>query len=84
MAHAMHSMVGSVGVGGVRVNPFDDLVERIRAEFIEQPGLRLTEEQGCRLWQLDRPTLQHVLSRLTDASFLSLSPDGRYTRRSTL
>jgi len=62
----------------------DDLVERIRAEFIEQPGLRLTEAQGCRLWQLDRPTLQRVLATLTDAAFLSFSPDGRYTRRNTL
>jgi hypothetical protein len=63
---------------------FDDLVERIRAEFIEQPGLRLTEEQGCRLWQLDRPTLKQVLVTLTDTAFLSHSPDGRYTRRSAV
>ena len=62
----------------------DDLVERIRAEFIEQPGLRLTEAQGCRLWQLDRPTLRQVLGTLTDAAFLSFSADGRYTRRSAV
>jgi hypothetical protein len=61
---------------------FDDLVERIRAEFIEQPGLRLTESQGCRLWQVDRPTLRRVLATLTDAAFLTSSHDGRYARRS--
>ena len=61
---------------------FDDLVERIRAEFIEQPGLRLTESQGCRLWQIDWPTLHRVLSTLTDAAFLTSSADGRYARRS--
>jgi hypothetical protein len=63
---------------------FEDLVERIRAEFIEQPGLRLTEAQGCRLWQLDRATLQKVLATLTAADFLAASTDGRYTRRSVV
>lgn len=61
---------------------FDDLVARIRAEFIEQPGLRLTESQGCRLWQVDRVTLRRVLTTLTDTAFLTSSPDGRYARRS--
>lgn len=63
---------------------FDDLVERIRAEFIEQPGLRLTESQGCRLWQVDRPTLRRVLGTLTDTAFLASTPDGRYARRSVV
>lgn len=63
---------------------FDDLVERIRAEFIEQPGLRLTEAQGCRLWQIDRLTLNRVLTKLTDVAFLSSSADGRYARRSVV
>jgi hypothetical protein len=60
---------------------FDDLVERIRAEFIEQPGLQLTEAQGCRLWQIDRPTTQLVLNTLTTAGFLSANAHGRFTRR---
>jgi len=62
----------------------EDLVERIRAEFIEQPGLRLTTAQGCRLWRLDPSTLQVALAALTDAAFLSRSADGRFTRRSVV
>ena len=29
------------------------LVQRVRGEFREMPGLRLTFAQACRLWQLD-------------------------------
>jgi hypothetical protein len=87
MAHAS-TPIGSTGRAALSAPPsmspysFDDLVERIRAEFIEQPGLRLTESQGCRLWQVDRPTLRRVLETLTDAAFLTSSADGRYARRS--
>ena len=62
---------------------FTTLVERIRAEYIEQPGLRLTEAQASRLWRLDEPTTQLALSELTDAAFLQRSEDGRYARPST-
>jgi hypothetical protein len=88
MAHAQSSVAQGLHRELVRPGPpsspfsFEDLVERIRAEFIEQPGLRLTEAQGCRLWQLDRTTLQQVLATLIDAAFLTSNADGRYTRRS--
>ena len=59
------------------------LVERIRAEYIEQPGLRLTEAQASRLWRLDEPTTRYALHELTGASFLQRSEDGRYARPST-
>jgi hypothetical protein len=59
------------------------LVERIRAEYIEQPGLRLTEAQASRLWRLDEPTTQLALGELTGAAFLQRSEDGRYARPST-
>jgi hypothetical protein len=62
---------------------FNTLVERIRAEYIEQPGLRLTEAQASRLWRLDEPTTRHALSLLTGVSFLQRSEDGRYARPST-
>jgi hypothetical protein len=62
---------------------FTTLVERIRAEYIEQPGLRLTEAQASRLWRLDEPTTQLALSELTGAAFLQRSEDGRYARPST-
>lgn len=62
---------------------FNTLVERIRAEYIEQPGLRLTEAQASRLWRLDEPTTRHALSELTAKAFLRRSEDGRYARPST-
>jgi hypothetical protein len=70
-------------VNGVPLAPFsfEDLLERVRAEFVEQPGLRLTEAQAARLWHLDCPTCTRVLSALTDNAFLRRSPDGRYIRR---
>ena len=71
-------------IASVPLAPFslEDLVERIRAEFIEQPGLRLTEAQASRLWRLDSPTCQHVLATLIASGFLSRTLDGRYARRS--
>lgn len=59
------------------------LVERIRAEYIEQPGLRLTEAQASRLWRLDEGTTRYALHELTGASFLQCSEDGRYARPSS-
>jgi hypothetical protein len=61
----------------------DLLVERIRAEYIEQPGLRLTEAQASRLWRLDEQQCRHCLSELTGADFLKRSEDGRYARPSS-
>jgi hypothetical protein len=62
---------------------FNTVVERIRAEYIEQPGLRLTEAQACRLWRLDEGTTRHALTALTGAFFLHRSEDGRYARPSS-
>jgi len=63
---------------------FEDLLERVRAEFIEQPGLLLTQAQASRLWQLDTLTSQRVLTTLTELAFLSTTADGRFLRRSAV
>jgi hypothetical protein len=49
------------------------LLERVRGEFNEMPGLRLTREQAARLWGLDPTACDEVLNRLVAASFLSWS-----------
>jgi hypothetical protein len=54
------------------------LVHRVRSEFLEAPGLRLTPAQAARLWALDRSTSDHVLDRLTSAGFLAKNKDGAY------
>lgn len=58
--------------------PLDEnLLHRVRAEFQEVPGLRLTVAQAQRLWGLDRATCEAVLARLTQSRVLTLGPDGR-------
>jgi hypothetical protein len=57
------------------------LFQRIQGEFLEMPGLCLTQLQACRLWGLDRDTCGAVLSRLVDAKFLTRTRDGAFVQR---
>jgi hypothetical protein len=54
------------------------LVQRIREEFQEAPGLRLTSNQAARFWGLDLQTCESVLTELLRAGFLLQGSDGRY------
>ena len=54
------------------------LVQRVRGEFREMPGLRLTFAQACRLWQLDPTICEVVLERLTRAGELLQTRQGYY------
>ena len=56
------------------------LLERIRAEYLEMPGLRLKVEQVQRLCGVERMICQSVLDALVDAKFLCVKPDGTYAR----
>jgi len=42
------------------------VVERIRAEYVEMPGLSLTVLQAARFWGLSARTLERVLSSLVE------------------
>jgi Fic family protein len=53
---------------------------RIRGEFLEMPGLRLTSEQAARLWHVDAATCTAVLSRLVAERFLTRTRTGAYVR----
>jgi hypothetical protein len=57
-----------------------DVVRRIRGEFLEMPGLRLTAEQARRLWRLDETACEAVLGALVDARFLARTRDGAFVR----
>ena len=59
--------------------PIRDLLQRIRGEFLEMPGLHLTVEQAKRLWALDLVTCRALLDALVDAKFLTRR-NGRYLR----
>jgi hypothetical protein len=58
-----------------------DVVHRIRGEFLEMPGLRLTAEQARRLWRLDETACNAVLGALVDARFLAKTRDGAFIRQ---
>ena len=62
-------------------NPVPDaLFRRVQGEFLEMPGLCLTQLQACRLWGLDRETCGQLLSRLVDAKFLTRTRDGAFVQ----
>ena len=56
------------------------LVQRVRSEFLEMPGLRLTPAQAARLWQMDSALCQHVIDCLVGSDFLRWTPAGAVVR----
>ncbi|HXD20841.1 MAG TPA: hypothetical protein VN654_27710 [Vicinamibacterales bacterium] len=60
----------------------DEVLPRVRAEFLEMPGLRLTRAQARRLWALDAALCDAVLSALVDARFLIESRNASFMRAS--
>jgi hypothetical protein len=62
------------------MSPTPSLLNRVRNEFIEMPGLRLRCEQAQRLWNLDRTVCEMVLRSLVEAKFLRQYPDEGYSR----
>jgi hypothetical protein len=62
------------------VVPGDALLNRIRSEFLEMPGLRLTREQAQRLYGLEQMLCQRTLDRLVEARFLRVGSNGMYGR----
>jgi hypothetical protein len=54
--------------------------ERIRAEYVEMPGMALTPVQVQRLSGVEVHVCKIVLDDLTRARFLHLRPDGSYAR----
>ena len=58
--------------------PSDALVARIRGEFQEMPGLRLTVAEASRLWQLDASTCTAVVEALVVQGFLVCTRDGAF------
>ena len=61
--------------------PRDLLVARVRGEYREMPGLRLTCLQACRLWQIDRSVCEMLLESLVHEGFLYRTGDGAYIAR---
>jgi hypothetical protein len=58
----------------------DALACRIREEFNEMPGLRLTPAQARRLWGMETQTCRAVIDSLVAAAFLRWTATGLVTR----
>ena len=58
----------------------ESILTRVRAEFLEMPGMQLKPVQVQRLCGIERDVCQLVLDMLVDASFLCVSADGQYAR----
>jgi hypothetical protein len=58
----------------------EDVLNQIRAEFMEMPGMRLHAKQVQRLCGIEQTLCQLALDLLLASNFLSLKPDGTYAR----
>jgi hypothetical protein len=55
-------------------------LQRVKGEFLEMPGLRLTLAQAQRLWAIDQALCDAVLATLVEARFLVQSRNASYSR----
>jgi DNA-binding MarR family transcriptional regulator len=73
-------MVELLSPGDPSGESFTRTVERIRAEFMEMPGLTLTVAQAARLWALDVALCSAALRTLEDARFLVRTRHSAFAR----
>jgi hypothetical protein len=60
----------------------DQLVlERVRAEYLEMPGMKLTADQVQRFCGVESAACKPILDALVQTGFLSLRHDGTYVRQ---
>ena len=58
----------------------EELMDRVRSEYLEMPGMILQLDQIARLCGVDRVLCRTVLDRLVEAGFLRMRIDGGYVR----
>jgi Fic family protein len=56
---------------GELISRGSEALSRIRGDYFEMPGLRLTVAQGARLWGLSRETCAELLDELVREQFLA-------------
>jgi hypothetical protein len=64
----------------MNMSPYEQVLERIRAEYLEMPGMRLRLEQVQRLCGIERSMCKVALDSLVEAKFLCVKSDGCYAR----
>jgi hypothetical protein len=58
----------------------EQILERLRAEYLEMPGMRLNLEQVQRLCGIERSMCKAALDALVETKFLCVRSDGSYVR----
>jgi hypothetical protein len=58
----------------------EGIIDRVRAEFLEMPGLRLNTAQIARLCGLEPAICASVLEALVGEKFLCANQDGTFAR----
>jgi hypothetical protein len=58
----------------------ESVVRRVREEFLEMPGLRLTPAQATKLWGLERDVCHKVIDSLIARDFLRWTSAGSLVR----
>jgi hypothetical protein len=56
----------------------EQILERLRAEYREMPGMRRKVDQVQRLCGIEQPLCKLALEALVEAKFLRLGSDGAY------
>ena len=64
----------------MNTSPDLQILERVRAEYLEMPGMRLKVEQVQRLFGVDPLACRTVLDSLVEGKFLYANRDGTYVR----
>jgi DNA-binding IclR family transcriptional regulator len=52
------------------------IMQRVRTEYEEMPGLSVTVAKASRLWNIDASTAREVLNAMVDVGYLSAGPRG--------
>ena len=76
-------MLNHTHASASHVPAVEQMVLRIRGEFLEMPGLRLTCRQAQRLWDLDAVVCESLLAALVDVRFLVETPEGLFMQASS-
>ena len=74
------STANTPGLAAASEMMLEELLCRVRAEFLEMPGLRVTRAQARRLWSLEPILCEAVLTALVEANFLVESRNESFMR----
>ena len=71
--HKTHVVAG-------RTSALEEAIRRVRAEFVEMPGMQLTPAQAARLWHFEPEFCDAVLRALVDRKFLVKTRHEKFAR----